>query len=71
MARNLGRADRVLRVIGAVAAAIGAVEAPFSWPLRLAVFGGTATYLLLSALAGTCLGYRLMGMSTCPREQRV
>ena len=66
MTRNLGSADRILRVSGAVAAAACAVTGPFSPVVRLGLFGGTASYLLLTALVGTCVGYRLMGKSTCP-----
>ena len=66
MTRNLGSWDRGLR--GAVALLMGAaaLAAPFSLALRLGVFGSMAVYLLWSSLAGTCLGYRLMGKSTCP-----
>lgn len=70
MTRNLGSVDRVLRLAGAAAAAVCAVQAPFSLPVRLAVFAGTGVYLLLTALAGTCVGYRLMGKSTCGVGQR-
>jgi Protein of unknown function (DUF2892) len=70
MARNLGNADRILRVSGAAAVAVCAVAGPFSPLVRLGVFGGTAVYLLLTALVGTCVGYRLMGKSTCPTAQR-
>jgi len=66
MKKNLGSADRLLRLVGAAAAACGAVLAPYSLGVRLGVFGATALYLLLTALGGTCLGYRLMGKSTCP-----
>jgi Protein of unknown function (DUF2892) len=70
MRRNLGSVDRVLRLAGAVVAAVCAVQAPLTLPVRLAAFAGTGVYLLLTALAGTCLGYRLMGKSTCGIEQR-
>jgi hypothetical protein len=70
MNRNLGTADRVLRVLAAIAAAVCAVAGPFSPVVRLGIFGGTAGYLLLTALVGTCVGYRLMGKSTCPAIPR-
>jgi DUF2892 family protein len=66
MTKNLGNADRVLRIVGATAATCCAVLSPFPLGVRLGVFGGTALYLVLTALAGTCLGYRLIGKSTCP-----
>jgi hypothetical protein len=40
--------------------------APLSLGTRLVVFSLPAAYLLFTALAGTCLGYSLMGKSTCP-----
>ncbi len=70
MTRNLGSLDRILRVSGAMAAAVYAVTGPFSLAIRLGVFAATAVYLLATALVGTCLGYRLMGKSTCPTEER-
>lgn len=70
MTKNLGRADRALRVMGAGLAGLGALAAPYPLGLRLALGGGTAAYLLLTALGGTCLGYRLLGMSTCPARSR-
>ncbi len=70
MTRNLGNADRILRVFGALGAAVGAITGPFSLAVRLGVFGATAVYLLATALAGSCVGYRMMGKSTCPRAER-
>ena len=70
MNRNLGNADRISRVLGAIGATVCAVTAPFSPVVRLGIFGGTAVYLLLTALVGTCVGYRLMGKSTCPATTR-
>ena len=58
--------DRGLRVVGALALGVCALVAPFSLGVRLGVFGLNAAYLLWSALAGSCVGYRLMGRSTCP-----
>lgn len=68
MKRNLGNGDRLLRVVGGLALITCAVMAPLPLAVRLAVFAVTGGYLLLSALAGTCLGYALMGRSTCPIE---
>ena len=66
MAKNLGNTDRAVRVVAAIISATCAVAAPVSPLGRLVAFGGTSLYLLFTALAGTCLGYRLMGKSTCP-----
>lgn len=65
MKQNVGSFDRALRVLGAAAMVGGAALAPFPMEMRLPVFGGLSVYLLLTALSGTCLGYRLMGRSTC------
>lgn len=70
MTRNVGTVDRVLRLMGAALAAAGAVAAPLSLGVRLGLFAATAVYLLWTALAGTCVGYRLMGKSTCSVGQR-
>jgi hypothetical protein len=67
MKKNLANWDRALRIGGTVLAAFGALLLPAHVGLRAAL-GLSAVYLLWSSLAGTCLGYRLLGMSSCPRE---
>jgi hypothetical protein len=37
---------------------------PIRWALGLA-----GVYVAMTALVGSCLGYRLMGRSTCPLER--
>lgn len=69
MTRNVGTIDRVLRVTAAIASGLAAALGPLELAPRLAL-GGTAAYLLWTALAGSCLGYRLMGRSTCSVGQR-
>jgi len=69
MKTNVGSIDRALRALGALATILGMFLAPVPTGVRLGL-GATGVYLLLSALAGTCLGYRLMGLSTCPTERR-
>jgi hypothetical protein len=66
MKRNIGTADRIARGIGALGMFTCAMMAPLSLGVRLATFSLPAVYLLFTALAGTCLGYSLMGKSTCP-----
>lgn len=66
MIKNLGTADRSLRVVAAGLMAACAALAPWSPTVRYGVLGATAVYMLLTALVGTCLGYRLIGKSTCP-----
>lgn len=70
MKRNVGNGERVFRGVGGLAMATCAVMAPLPLAARLAVFGVTGGYLLFSAFAGTCLGYALIGKSTCPSEPR-
>jgi hypothetical protein len=68
MQRNVGKSDRIVRAIGGLAMALCAVQAPFPPLFRVAVFGGMGTYLLFTAVWGTCFGYRLLGRSTCPSK---
>jgi hypothetical protein len=66
MTKNLGTADRSLRVVAAGLMGMCAVLAPWPPAVRLGLLGVMALYMLLTALVGTCLGYRLIGKSTCP-----
>ena len=66
MQRNLGNNDRLLRIAGAAALGSCAVFAPYPPLVRLFAFGISGCYLLFTALSGTCLGYKLLGKSTCP-----
>ncbi len=70
MTKNVGTMDRVGRGLGAAAMMTCAFLAPLPLAARAAAFGLTGAYLLFTALAGTCLGYRLMGKSTCPVGSR-
>ena len=65
---NLGRADRVLRLLATLGLSTCAALAPLSLELRLAAFAAPAVYLLLSALAGRCVGYTLLGKTSCAGE---
>jgi hypothetical protein len=71
MRRNVGNQDRLVRALAILPLAACGVIAPFSLPLRLLAFGLPALYVLFTVLSGTCLGYRLMGMSTCPASKAV
>jgi Inner membrane protein YgaP-like, transmembrane domain len=68
MKKNVGNMDRVLRAVGGVAMVSCSVMAPLPLAARMATFGAIGAYLLFTALAGTCFGYRLMGRSTCHAE---
>jgi hypothetical protein len=68
MIRNVGGLDRIARAITALALTTCSFLAPLPLGTRLAAFAVPAVYLLLTALRGTCLGYRMMGRSTCPTK---
>jgi hypothetical protein len=70
MTKNLGNLDRIARVIVVVALGCCAVLAPFSLVVRLVAFALPALYVAGSALTGTCLGYSLLGLSTCPMQRK-
>ncbi len=70
MKKNVGSWDRIGRVIAAAALGVCAIVAPLPLWIRVAGFGVNALYLAFTALSGTCLGYRLMGKSTCPVDSR-
>ena len=70
MAQNVGSADRIARVVGAVALFVGAIAAPVPM-LAQAGMALMGVYLLGTSLVGTCLGYKLMGRSTCPLPRSV
>ncbi len=70
MTRNIGNRDRLLRVTAALPLLACAFLAPLPLPARLAACAAPGVYLLLTALLGACLGYRLMGRSTCPVQGR-
>jgi len=70
MTHNVGRLDRRLRTLGGVMLLAGAALLPGPLTLRVGLFATMGLYLLGTALFSTCLGYRLLGRSTCPRELR-
>ena len=54
-----------MRALAAVAMAVGAALAPIPWELRTGL-GALGVYLAFTALAGSCLGYRLMAGRPAP-----
>ena len=68
MDKNIGAADRVVRGVVAVALAILALYAGLSQVATIVVWV-LAAYLLLSALLGRCLFYRLIDVDTSIQEQ--
>jgi hypothetical protein len=48
---------------------LGAWLAPLSMLPRAGI-AALGTYFAITVLLGTCLGYRMMGLSSCPRSAR-
>lgn len=67
MTKNLGTLDRFLRLLAVAGLALGAGAAPLPLIARLAL-GASGLYLFGTVFFGTCLGYRLLGLSTCALE---
>jgi len=70
MKHNVGTPDRIVRALAGLAMLACSVMAPLPLLMRVGALGVTGGYLLLSALIGSCLGYRLIGRSTCAIEAR-
>lgn len=67
--QNLGNADRAIRAIAGSAMLIASFVSPV--PLMAAAgLALTGVYMIGTSLVGTCLGYKLIGVSTCPIKQR-
>ncbi len=59
-----------MRALSGVAMLVCSVFAPLPLAVRVLALGIGGSYMLGTALAGSCLGYKLMGFSTCPIEQK-
>jgi Protein of unknown function (DUF2892) len=68
MKKNVGRYDRVFRALGGTMMVACSILAPLPLVARVAGLGMMGAYLLYTAVAGSCVGYHLMGKSTCPLE---
>ncbi|MCK0207610.1 DUF2892 domain-containing protein [Starkeya koreensis] len=66
MTRNIGTADRALRVILGFAL----LSLLFVWQGNLRWLGLVGLVPLLTALVGHCPAYSLLGLSTCPLTRR-
>ena len=66
MKHNVGTADRIARALAGLGLLVSSALAPLPLLLRVAVLGVTGGYLLMTSLVTSCLGYRLIGRSTCP-----
>ena len=64
MTRNVGGVDKVLRIVaGVVLLALG-LFGPLGW------WGLIGLVPLVTGLMGNCPAYSLIGVNTCPVEQR-
>jgi hypothetical protein len=70
MKLNIGTPDRIVRALVGLAVLSCSVMAPLPLVIRASVFGVLGGYVLLTALVGSCVGYTLLGKSTCPLEAR-
>jgi hypothetical protein len=70
MRKNVGGTERFLRLIAAMGFFTCSVMAPLPWAVRVATFGVLGCYMVLTAISARCLGYRLLGRSTCPLEPK-
>jgi len=70
MVKNLGKGDRAARALAVIGLMTCSIFAPLPLMVRVSGFGLMAVYLLYTALSGTCLGYALIGRSTCPTAER-
>ena len=70
MKKNAARWDRAVRAVAGGGMLVCSVFAPPPFLVRVLALGGGGVYMLGTALAGTCLGYKMMGISTCPAEPR-
>ncbi len=68
--QNAATWDRIVRAFAGMTMLGVGIFAPFPLLVRVLALGGTGLYLLGTAVVGTCLGYKLMGISTCPIEER-
>jgi hypothetical protein len=69
MTRNLAVWDRWLRIVMALPLVVCSVWAPLSLWMRLTAFAVPAVYIVWSALRGHCVGYALVGRSTCAAKR--
>ena len=70
MEKNLGTGDRAARALAVIGLVACSIFLPLPPLVRMPAFGLMAAYLLYTALSGSCLGYALIGKSTCPTAER-
>ena len=70
MKQNVASWDRALRAIAGAGMIVGSIFAPLPILVRVLVLGGGGLYMLETALVGTCFGYKMLGISTCPADPK-
>ncbi|AWI88399.1 MULTISPECIES: DUF2892 domain-containing protein [Methylobacteriaceae] len=66
MTTNVGRADRMLRLVGGfIVAGLGLTMLTDIWAY---VAVGIGVVLALTALVGSCPAYTILGLNTCRRR---
>ncbi len=70
MKDNIASWDRILRAIAGLTMFTSSFFVPLPLLVRVLALGLGGVYMVATALVGTCLGYKLMGFSTCPVQQR-
>ena len=65
MKQNVGRIDRIARAVMGLGLVAAGALAPVPMTVRVVAFGAMGGYLLIAALSGRCVGYHLLGKSTC------
>lgn len=66
MSKNLGTFDRVARGVVSLGMIAGAFAAPLPEMVRILALGLPGLYMFGTTFVGTCLGYKLIGVSSCP-----
>lgn len=69
MTKNVGNTDRIIRAVLALAALWGASAAGFGSVLGI-ILVIVAIIMAVTAAVGVCPLYRLIGVNTCPVNQR-
>ena len=67
MKQNLATWDRIVRLLGGSGLVVGSALAPLPFAARIGLLAPMGAYLIVSAAAGGCIGYALLGRSTCKR----
>ena len=69
MKHNVARRDRAVRAVAGCGMLVCSVFAPLPPLVRLLALGGGGVYLVATAVFGSCLGYRMLGISTCRADR--